>query len=71
MHCAIFEKQVEDDQVNDENEFYFNLNIYRNLTEPDVDDIDNRSQFQQQNQNQGPKDSGWRFDKSNSRTIYF
>ena len=46
-----------------------NLNI--NLTETDLDNIDTESPIKQQVQQQEMKDSGWRFDKSNSMIVYF
>ena len=47
------------------------MNINHNLTESDIDNIDIKSQLEHQMQQQEMKDSGWRFDKINSMTIYF
>ena len=41
------------------------------LTESDLDKIYIKSPLEHQIQRQGMKDSGWRFDKVNSMTIYF
>ena len=41
------------------------------MTESDLDKIDIKSPLQHQIQQQEMKDSGWRFDKINSMTIYF
>ena len=42
-----------------------------NITQSDIDNIDIKSPLEQQIQKQEMKDSGWRFDKINSMTIYF
>ena len=68
---ARFDKQDEDNQVLDETELYINLKINHNLTETDIDNIDVKSPLEHQIQQQEMKDSGWRFDKINSTTIYF
>ena len=47
------------------------LNINHNLTQTDLDNIDIKSPLEHQIQQQEMKDSGWRFDKINSMTIYF
>ena len=65
------DKQDEDNQVSDETEIFINLNINDNLTESDLDKIDVRSPLEHQIQQQEMKDSGWRFDKINSMTVYF
>ena len=55
----------------DETEFFNILNINHNLTEIDLDKDDVRSPWEHQIQLQEMKDSGWRFDKFNSMTVYF
>ena len=47
------------------------MNNNRNLTENDLDNIDIRSPLEHQIQQQAMKDSGWRFGKTNSMTVYF
>ena len=47
------------------------MNINHNLAESDLDDIDVRSPLEHQIQQQEMKDSGWRFDKIKSKTLYF
>ena len=71
VFSARFDKQDEDNQVLDETELFINLNINHNLTQSDLDNIDVVSPFEHQKQQQEMKDSGWRFDKINSMTIYF
>ena len=68
---ARFDKQDENNQVLDETELFINLNINHNLTESDLDKIDIRSPLEHQIQQQEMKDSGWRFDKNSSMTVYF
>ena len=68
---AIFDKQDKDNQVLDETELFKNLNINHNLTESDLDKFDVRSPSEHQIQQKEMKDSGRRFDKINSITIYF
>ena len=71
IFSARFDKQDEDNQVIDETELFISLKINHNLTQSDLDKIDIRSQLEFQIQQQEMKDSGWRFDKINSMTIYF
>ena len=71
VFSARFDKQDEDGQLLDETELFINLNINHNLTQSDLDNIDVVSPLEQQKQQQEMKDSGWRFDKINSMTIYF
>ena len=47
------------------------LNINQNLTQSDLDNINLTFPLERQIQQQEMKDSGWRFDKTNSMTIYF
>ena len=47
------------------------MNIDHNLTERDIDNTDVKSQLEHQIQIKEMKESEWRFDKSNSMTIYF
>ena len=71
VFSARFDKQNEDNQVLDETELFINLNINHNLTQTDIDNINVVSSLEHQIQQQEVKDSGWRFDKINSMTIYF
>ena len=71
VFSARFDEQDENNLVLDETELFINLNINHNLTRTDIDNIDIRSQLEHQIQRQEIKDSGWRFDKINSMTIYF
>ena len=68
---ASFHKINEEYQRNNEIELYINLEINNNSTESDIDNIDIRSQLEQQIQVQETKDSGWIFDKINSMKISF
>ena len=68
---ARFDKQDEDNQVLDETELLINLDINHNLTQTDIDNIDVKSALEHQIQQGKMKDSGWRFDKFNSLTVYF
>ena len=58
-------------RVLDEKESLISLNINHNLTQTDLDSIDIQSPLEHQIQQQEMKDSGWRFDKINSMTVYF
>ena len=71
VFSARFVKQDEDDQLLDETEFFMKLNINQNFTESDLNKIDIKSPLEHQIQQQEMEDSGWRFDKKNSMTIYF
>ena len=71
VFSARFDKQNEDNQLLDETELFINLNINHNLTQTDNNNIDVRSPLELQIQHQEMKDSGWRFNKINSMTIYF
>ena len=71
VFSARFDKQDEDNQVLDETELFINVKNNHNLTETDINNIDVRSPLEHQIQQQEMKDSGWRFDKNNSMTIYF
>ena len=71
VFSARFDKQDEDDQLLDETELFINLNNNHSLTQTDIDNIDVVSSLEHQIQKQEMKDSGWRFDKINSMTIYF
>ena len=68
---AKFDIQDEDNQVLDEIEFFNKLNIDHKLTETDTDNTDIKSPLQHQTHQQGMKDSGWRFEKGNSMTMFF
>ena len=71
VFSARFDKQDEENQLLDETELFINLNINQNLTQTDVNNIDVVSPLEHQKQQQEMKDSGWRFDKINSMTVYF
>ena len=71
VFSATFDKQDGVNQVLDETELYINLNIDQNLTLFDTNDIDKKSPLKNQIQKPEMKDSGWRFDKTNSMTISF
>ena len=71
VFSARFDKQDEDGQLLDEIELFINLNMNYNITQSDIDNIDLKSPLEHQIQKQEMKDSGWRFDKINSMTIYF
>ena len=71
LFSASFYKINEEDQSNSEIELYMNLKINNNLTESDIENIDIRSQLEQQNQVQETMESGWIFDKINSMKISF
>ena len=71
VFSARFDKQGEDNQVLDETELFINLNINHNLAQTDIDNIDVKFPLEYQIQQQEMNDSGWRFDKINSMTIYF
>ena len=71
VFSAGFDKQDEDNQLLDETELFIILNNNHKLTESDLDKIDVRSQLEHQIQQQEMKDSGWRFDKTNSIKVYF
>ena len=71
VFSAIFDKQDENGQLLDETELLINLNINHNLTQSDLDNINIISPLEFQIQQQEKKDSGWRFDKINSMTVYF
>ena len=71
VFSARFEKQDEVGDLLEETELFFNLNINHNLTETDNNNINLVSPLEYQKQQPEMKDSGWRFDKINSMTIYF
>ena len=71
VFSARFDKQDEDNQILDETELFINLNISQNLTQSDLDNINITFPLERQIQTQEKKESGWRFDKINSMTIYF
>ena len=66
---ARFDKQDEDNQLVDE--LFINLNINQKLTQSDIDNINITFPLERQIQQKELKDSGWRFDKIISMTIYF
>ena len=67
---ARFDKQDEENQLLDDTELFNNLNINHNLTETDINNIDVKSPLEHPIQQQKMKDSGWRFDKNTSMTVY-
>ena len=71
LFSASFYKINEEDQRDNHIELYINLKINNNLTESDIDNIDIRSQLEDQIQMQELKESGWIFDKINSMKISF
>ena len=71
VFSARFDEQDEDGQLLDETELFINLNINHNLTETDINNINVVSPLEYQKQQQKMKNSGWRFDKINSMTVYF
>ena len=71
VFLARFDKQDEDGQLLDETDLFINLNINQNLTQSDIDNINITFPLERQIQQQELKDSGWRFDKLYSMTIYF
>ena len=71
VFSARFDKQKEDNQILDETELFINLNNNHNFTQSDIDNIDVKSPLDHQFQQHEMKDSGWRFDKITSKTIYF
>ena len=71
VFSARFDKQNEDIQLLDESDLFINFHVNHNLTQSDLDNIDIRSPLEHQNQLQGMKDCGWRFDRINSMTVYF
>ena len=71
VFSARFDKQDEDNQLLDETELFINLKINQNLTQSDLDNINITFPLERKIQQQEMKDSGWRFDKINSMTIYF
>ena len=71
VFSARFDKQDEDGQLLDETELFINLNINHNLTQTDINNIDVVSPLETQKLQVEMRDSGWRFDKISSMTIYF
>ena len=71
VFSARFDQQDEDSHLLEETELFINLNLNRNLTQSDLDKISNISPLEFQRQQKEMKDSGWRFDKINSATLYF
>ena len=69
VFSARFDKQDEDKRVLYETELFNKLNFNHNFTQTDIDRI--ISPLEHQVQQQEMKDSGWRFDKINSTTLYF
>ena len=68
VFSARIDKQQEENQALDETELFFNLKIYHNLTETDIDKINIEYLLENQTQQQEMKDSGWRIDNIDSMT---
>ena len=66
-----FYKVNEKDQGSDGIEIFIILDINHSLIEPDIENIDVKSQLEHQTQIQETKDSGWMVDKINSMRIGF
>ena len=66
-----FDKQDKDGQLLDEIELFINLNKNYNITQSDIGNINITFPLERLTQKQEMKDSGWRFDKLYSMTIYF
>ena len=71
IFSASFHKNNEEDQGKNEIESYINLKINHNLTGSVIDNIDVTSPSEHQIQVQETKESGWIFDKINSRKLSF
>ena len=71
LFSASFYKNNEEDQRSDEIELFINLKINNILTQTDINNIDVKSQLEQQIQVQETKKSGWFFDKINAMKIRF
>ena len=71
VFSARFDKQDEDNQTLDETELFINFNINHKLTQTDIVKNDVKSPLEHQIQQQKMIDSGWRFDKTKSMTVYF
>ena len=59
------------DEVIDEIDLYFSLDVVQKYSQSDFDNFDIRSQLGKQIPNREMNQSGWRFDRSYSVTIYF
>ena len=70
VFSARFDKQDEDNHLLDETELFINLNINHKLTESDLGKSDVRTALEYQPQQQEKKDSGWRYGKIKSMTVY-
>ena len=71
VFSAVFDKQDEDGLELDKIEMFISLKINQNLTRADINEINIESQLKTQIENQEMKESGWRFNKINSMTIFF
>ena len=69
LFSASIYKIDERDQRSDEIELFITLKINQKLIESDFNNIDVKSQLEHQIQIQETKDSGWMFDKTNSKRI--
>ena len=71
LFSASFYRINEEDQRKNETELFINLNIIHNVTESDNDITGIRSQLEHQIRSQEINESGWIFDKINSKKISF
>ena len=71
IFSARFDKQGEDNQVLDETQLFNNLKKYHKITKSDFHKIEIKSPLENQIQQQEMKESGRRFEKITSRTMYF
>ena len=62
VFSVVFDKQ---------NELFIDLNISHNLTQNDIDVIDNISPLKHKIHDEEMKNSSWQFNKINSMTVYF
>ena len=70
MFSPRFDEEDEDHQVLDAKESYIIFNITQKLLQSVIYNVDIRSHFEQQYENQKGMESGWRFDKTNLLTIH-
>ena len=71
VFSAEFDKEDEFGFISDKIELYISLKINRTLTLKDIEETNIYSKLDSQITNQEMKDSGWRFNKLISMTIYF
>ena len=71
VFSAVFDKKDEDGLELASDEMFISLKINQNLTRAEINKINIESQLKSQIENQEMKESGWRFNKINSMTIFF